>query len=208
VSLANRGPKALTCGDNCRKDRSRRLKRQKSEAGRIEQLTPEQRELTEITRGERDDVAHRIVQEELRPVVREAITEDVMRSIQEFVGLSPKAVKALTEDLESEDVTIRQRAYTLWAKLTIGHPALVTRDDDPNQKQLIVNFELPRPDDPEPIEAEVVPEAAANEGERACDLCGELRREEEFVDGSDRCRYCWEQQRAEVAAKFALDDAD
>jgi hypothetical protein len=169
----------------------------KRESGEARALPEHQKVLQEAVRGESEDVLPEVVKEELRPVVREAITEDVMRGIQEMVRLTPKAVEALTQDLESDDAVIRQRAYTLLIKYTVGHPAIINRDDDPDQKQLIVNFELPRPDAPAPaIESVVV-------GQSICDLCGEEKPLDQFVDGSERCRSCWETQKAKVAERFA-----
>lgn len=158
--------------------------------------------LAEAVRDVRDEVVSDLVQREIQPVVREAITEDVMRSIADLVALTPDVVSAIAEDLHSDDATIRQRAYTLVAKWTIGHPAIINRDDDPAQKQLIVNFELPRPEAPEPVpvEAEVSPAGA-----RPCDVCGEDKTEDAFVDGSDRCRDCWAKQRQLVEERFGAD---
>ena len=134
------------------------------------------------------DVTREIVKEELRPVVRAAITEEVLRSIQDLVGLAPRVVELLAQDLESTDPNVRQKAYTLIAKYTLGHTAIVTPEDQ-GSGQLVVNFNMPRPD-AEPqydTDGEVVQEI---ESERQCAFCDETKPLDKFVAGSDRCWEC------------------
>lgn len=153
-----------------------------------------QKVIEEVVRGERDDVAERVVKEELRPVVREAITEDTLRAIQDLVALTPKVVDAIREDLASDDAVIRQRAYSLVAKYTIGHPAVVKSGEENDSKQIIVNFALPRPGD-EPVDAEATAVELEAEDFRQCDLCGADKPVTDFVAGSSRCASCHEQQQ-------------
>jgi hypothetical protein len=129
--------------------------------------------------------------EELRPIVREAITEEVLRSIDQLVALTPQAITALEADLESDDGLVRQKAYTLLLKYTVGNAA-ITSEDQPTG--LVVNFELPRPgrvaqEDDLPAEAEEL---------RQCLVCSEEYPTTEFVSGSDRCVTCHEQFQAKV----------
>lgn len=170
-----------------------------------------QKELEVRVRDEVNDAIGDAVSEELKPVVREAITEDVLRAVQELVGLTPTVVAAIREDLASDDATIRQRAYSLVAKYTIGHPAIVRPEDDGGGQQLVVNLGLPRPE-PEVrttrIEPEVldVPEDAAIET-KECDKCRADKPVEQFVAGSDRCRECFDQQQAEARKMISGDDS-
>lgn len=197
ASLATRAGTAKTCGESCRKTRSRRLRRQKVEAGRVQSLTDEQRVVSEVVRGERDDVVDRIVEDELRPVVREAITEDVLRAIRDFVALTPDVVRALAEDLQSEDKILRHKAAALIAKYTLGNPAVAGRPNEELERELVINFDLPRP---EVVDSPVVHEIEP--GERPCDICGAFKSDEQFVDGSDRCVDCWNESRAKVLERF------
>lgn len=196
-SLAGRSRTAKTCSDTCRTARSRRMKRVHQEP----ELPPHQRAITQVVRHEAPDIAHKVIQQEIAPVVREAMTEDVLRSIHDLVGLAPTAVAALHEDLGSDDPVVRQRAYTLALKYTIGHPALIQpKDADPNQ-QLVVHFNLPRPDQNASASESIVDAVVE---ERACDECGELKTE--FVGASDRCTDCYTARREAVLAQFG-DDA-
>jgi len=138
------------------------------------------------------------MKDELTPIVREAINEDVLRAIEGMVGLTPAAVAALEEDLASEDSTIRQRAYSLVIKYTVGHPALV-KDDITKNQQMTVNFNLPRPNQ-EDIDAATVPE----DDLRLCDMCREPKRwPDEFEAYSTRCTACHEEFTAKIRAQFA-----
>lgn len=208
-SLAGRKANTKTCSAECRSKRSRRL-RGLTKSHRAEALlSPEVRELAQVVRGERGDVVDEVVKEELRPVVREAITEDTMRAVADLIALAPAAVSALREDLASDDATIRQRAYTLVTKYTIGHPAIVRPPEEESDKQLVVHFNIPRPDTstdtstdtsaPEIAESLVgtVIEESTDET-RQCDMCGEDRPLDQFVSGSYRCHSCYaaQQQRA------------
>ena len=144
-------------------------------------------------------MARRVAEEELRPVVREAITEDVLRGIQRLIQLTPDVVAKLEEDLHSDDATVRQRAYTLITKYTLGHPALVRPEDEEGGKELTVHFAMPRPEEPEPIDAPAVELEAGPT--TVCDMCGDEKPDEEFVAGSSRCRSCYESAQ-EAAKKF------
>lgn len=139
----------------------------------------------------RTDVTREIVKEELRPVVRAAITEEVLRSIQDLVGLAPRVVELLAEDLESTDSIVRQRAYSLVAKYTLGHTAIVTPDQE-GKGQMVVNFHMPRPDDEPRVEYDVDGEAVEvdQETERECAFCEETKSVDQFVTNSDRCLEC------------------
>lgn len=150
-------------------------------------LDPEQRELRSIVDHELEDQAREVAKEELRPVVREAMTEDVMKAIQSLVSLTPRVVDAISEDLDAEDPNVRQRAYTLIARYLFGKDTLVAPESD-TASGLVVHFQLPRPGDEEPTEGEEVVDV---EAVRTCDLCENEKPESQFVSGSDRCRDCF-----------------
>lgn len=202
----------LTCKPKCRKARSRRLKR---EAGELPWPDPDRQrknatppphhqKLAEAIRKDMPDAIHETLNEELRPVVREAITEDVLRSIHSAVGMVPSALAAIQEDLGSSDALLRQRAATLLLKYTLGHPALIPPEEADGGKQIIVNFEgMARP--AAPVSAEI--EATAQEVEveasvvhedgeqRECDSCKASKPDAEFVENSYRCIECFEKQQ-------------
>lgn len=198
--LSSRSVTSKTCSNACRLKRSRRLKRVKQDQADFEAAYPGDgaRAVADIVRRESYDTVMRVTQSEITPIVREALTEDVLRAVQAMIGLTPRAVQLLGEDLESEDATIRQRAYTLLIKYTAGHPALLQPKDADHGAQLVVQFGLPRPD----AEALVAPEAEVVE-DLTCDMCGEDKPATEFESGSLRCRPCFETWKATVLEQFA-----
>lgn len=156
-----------------------------------------QREITERVRGEQVDVAHKVIEEEIRPVVRESITADTLEAIGKMVALTPAAVAAIADDLASDDPVIRQRAYTLIMKYTVGHQAIVRPPEEEPGGNITVNFELPRPDtETQDVESEEVEEAVVM---KTCDSCGENKPESEFVANSDRCSNCYKVQQNRAA---------
>ena len=128
----------------------------------------------------------------------DAITEDTLRAIQKMLGLTERAVDLLQIDLEDEDPTIRQKAYALVMRYTVGHPALVQPADSAAGGQMVVNFNLPRPDDPSPGTGD----AEALEL-RTCDMCDEEKPTTDFVAGSSRCQECYERWRTTIIREFA-----
>lgn len=134
-------------------------------------------------------------------MVRAAITEEVLRSIQDLVGLAPRVVELLGQDLESSDPNVRQKAYTLIAKYTLGHNAIVTPEDQ-GGGQMVVNFHMPRPDDPEQLAYDVDGEAVEvdQDEDRQCAFCNETKPLEEFVANSDRCQSCHDKLHEQAEA--------
>lgn len=156
------------------------------------------RALYDIVQRKQTDVVKKVVEEQLAPIVRDALTEETLHAIKKLLGLTGAMVLALEEDLTSEDPVIRQRAYALGIKYTVGHPALVKSDDADGSKQINVHFGLPRPDAAatldDPQDAEVV---------KTCDLCNEEKVESEFVAGSDRCQPCADEWKRRITEQFA-----
>ncbi len=200
ASLEGKQPQTKTCSTNCRVKRSRRIKASRAKGGTNHGLNEHQAEISARVRGETADIAHRVIEEELRPVVREAITEETLRAISDMVGLAPRAVEKI--GAESEDSTVRQRAYSLITKYTVGHPSIVKPEETDSNQQLNINFQLPRPTDDasEVIEVESAVELEDDGETRACDLCGEDKTVTQFVAGSDRCVACFDQQQERAKA--------
>ena len=143
----------------------------------------------------------KVMKEQLEPVVREALTEDVLRAVQEMLGLTPLAVSALHEDLQSSDVTVRQRAYSLLIKYTVGHKALISTDDLDDNKQLIVNFNLPRPSEEDVVATDL--EASEIQESQVCDVCNQEKPSDQFEAGSSRCQQCHESRKAAILEMYA-----
>lgn len=200
------GRQKFTCKDGCRAARSRRLKRISQDNGRMAELPPHQQAVAEAVRVEAPDIAHRVIQEEIRPVVREAMTEDVLQAINAMVGLAPQAIGALAVDLASDDSKVRQKAYDLWLRYTVGHTAIVRPEDSGDDKNLVVHFNLPRPDQEALAtrgrEAQEESESDAHEV-RTCNLCGEDKPVEQFIAASDRCEDCHDKMARKVEELLA-----
>jgi hypothetical protein len=198
--ISGRSVTSKTCSSRCRNKRSRRIRRENRDAQQfIEQHHDGAQEIRAIVRHEAPDEIKKVMNEELRPIVRESLTEDVLRAISDMIGLTPRAVAALSRDLESEDPLMRQRAYSLCIKYTIGHPALLQRDDTDAGKQLTVNFGLPRPDEQPEQQADAEAEA---EELALCDMCQAMKPVSEMVAGSTRCQECFEDWKANIIEQF------
>lgn len=209
-SLEGLAASAKTDSPKCRSARSRRIGRIKKQNAETAHLDPEQRELRSIVENELEDQAKEVAREELRPVVREAMTEDVMRSIQSLVSLTPRVVEAISEDLDAEDPNVRQRAYSLIARYLFGKDTLVAPQDG-SPSGLVVNFQLPRPGDEATVDSETTgPDAIIDANEvRTCDLCEQEKPVSEFVSGSDRCQTCFDNLQAKTAELLdKQDDSD
>lgn len=199
ASLKGKAPSAKTCSVNCRSARSRRRKGLNDDL----EVQAAERTVAQIVQREGEDVVMRMLKQELQPVVREAITEEVMRAISNLVSLTPQAVVALAADLESDDAVLRQRAASLVVRYTIGHPALVKPAEDEAQPFQVI-FQLPRPADSgeAPAADQIEADAEVIEETRICDTCGKEKAAAEFVGGSDRCQSCFDEIRARVLKEF------
>lgn len=190
--MAGRRIDSLTCGKSCRQKRARRLRSQKREQAQMDRAPAAVRTISEMVRRYQPDEVKNVLHEELRPIVREALTEETLRAIQRLLGLTDRAVQVVQEDLESEDPALRSKAAALLLKYTVGHPALVKADDADGSKQIVVNFALDRPDTVELADAE----SEVTEM-RTCDLCDTEKPATEFVGSSERCMQCqdeWKQR--------------
>lgn len=188
-SLAGKKISAKTCSASCRRSRSRRVQRARKNAiaSRKRPGSIEIQELEQLANDEVTDIARDIVRDELTPVMRDALTDEVMYSIRDMVMLGPKMVAAVSRDMESMDSVVRQKAYTLWAKYTLGNPVLAPAEA--TQKPMTVVFNgMPRPEtEAAPIVEEPID---TNVDMRTCVVCSRNKLAEEFVQHSERCIDC------------------
>ncbi len=213
-----------TCGtDVCRQRRVQRLRREeKSGIGPAERAARDA-EIREIADSEALGIARDIMREELAPVVREQLSEDVLSAIGDMVALTPLLVTALADDLVAEytethtdpegfvtettrtDYKRRAAAVALLAKYTIGSPALAPQPEAADAQPLQVNFfGMPRPawdaegtavSPTDDTSSFVLPAAAgAHAPGTPCDVCG--RTDVPFVEQSTRCADCHAEIRA------------
>jgi hypothetical protein len=180
-------PRRKTCSPAHRQARSRRLKAIKKRAAA---MTPEQKDIAARIDGSIDDVTHKVVEEEIRPMVREALTQEVFDSIQQMTRLVPPVIQSLQQDLASDDDKVRQKASELVLRYTVGNTA-VLKDDPEKHQPLHINFALPRPGGNEELPA-IETEAVEY---RECDMCHEDKPVSDFVENSLRCVDCFNKQQ-------------
>lgn len=129
-----------------------------------------------------------VMAEEVRPVVREELAGRVLEQIDRLITLTPEALDALYEDLKGSDAVLRQRAYTLLLKYTVGSP-LASDAETTDEKNLVINVGMPGP---ESVEAEVIEM-------KTCDVCLEEKPEDQFEGNSERCVQCFTEARDRAA---------
>lgn len=217
ASLAGHGPLAVTCSNKCRQTRARRQRRDNKKARELQASTnATAAEVRQMVRNEAQGAVATVLNQELAPIVREAIDDEILAAIDRLVNLTPQAVAVLAADLESTvtytdpkdpdgviempDATRRSRAAQLVMKYTVGHPALAPAPA--GVSGLVVNNYLPRPEDDGANESLV----ADAEEMRRCDVCGVDKPERDFVvPGSVRCTACHNELRQKALEKFAAD---
>lgn len=194
-SLKDRGPRAITCGDKCRQDRSTRLR---ASAPLADGHTD-----TRERRAARK-AAHDATVEVLKPIIREALTEEALRGIKELLALTPAAVNALSDDLQGDDPVLRQRAAAIVVKYTAGNSALVQPEDTDGSQQIVVNFALPRPDATATADGPLPIVEGEGDELRTCKACGAEKLASEFAEESSRCLACHESLRQKVLGRAGV----
>jgi predicted nucleic acid-binding Zn ribbon protein len=199
-------PERKTCSDPCRSKRSRRLRRERKAnalaALEHTRLAEHQQALADVVAGKVPDVANEVMKEELRPIVRDSITGDVLNSLKALVGLAPQAIAALALDLQSPDDQRRQKAYELWFRYTVGQQKLHSPDDAADgARNISIHFDMPRPDDGS--EEAITDEAVEL---RECEHCAIEKPLHDFIEGSTRCQLCHESLLADVQAVLGEDE--
>lgn len=195
-------PIAKTCSNACRKSRGRRIARDKKRAGAANALPDHQKVIADVTRGIAPDVAHEVAKEEIRPIVREALTQDVLHAIGQLVNLTPLAVNALAQDLVSQDDKLRQKATELLLRYTVGHPAIAPTQQNHQQPMQVV-LTWPGQEQTAAVAAGTAPELAAPaEDVVECMECHEHKPRAAMYLDSERCKDCHEAVLAKVREKF------
>jgi hypothetical protein len=186
----------LTCSVKCRSARARRLKREAAKRGGDKRSAHVQEVSDALKDG---DALHEAAVDEFRPLVREAMTDDVLRGIDLLIKATPLALAALQADLTNSDDAIRQRAYTLLLKYTMGNPSVAPPSQQAAPAGLTVQFNLPRPGD-DPAATSSTP--ATSSELRTCDDCGTEKPDSEFEGASNRCQVCHDGMRGLLKQRF------
>lgn len=192
--ISHRGTRARTCGPTCRKALERARDAQSALADVREETTPAK--ATSMVKREVEREVRAIV----KPVVREALTEDVLTSLQDLIRLTPAAVETLADHMQGDDPVLAQKAATTVMRYTVGHQALVT-PQEATAPQIVVNFDLPRPD---PQEAAYEPTDAIATETFECDICHDTYPTTERAGGADRCLSCHEARKQAVLEQYGL----
>lgn len=206
--------KHTACSAKCRVRKHRRIAANKAVAPEVQERIQERTRLANAAAQEGAlDIARDIIAQELRPVVRESLTDAVMQSISDLVELTPLMVAALKDDLVAQDpvfdsdfepvldengvqrvkvdTTRRSRAVALVAKYTLGAPGLAPQPQVQTAPISVSFGELPRPD------------WEAPPPDRVCDECQLLLSPAAFDGSAPRCREC--QSAIAVAAREVFD---
>lgn len=150
-----------------------------------------------------------VVKDELRPIIREQLTEDVTRGIGELVGLLPTAIQQLKADmLQKDDPELAHKAATLVMRLTVQNSSVAPPSQEQVPAPMQVHFNVPR-SDPGATPAELDPDPegftdalVVEEPERQCMECHNYKPADAFVGNSDRCEACDEALRKQVLERF------
>lgn len=126
------------------------------------------------------------------PVVREALTENILGSIRSMVFLMPQAIEALHNNLINGDVDQKQKAATTLLRYTMGNPSVAPPSLEASPAPLQVLFNVPLsgslPAAPDDLIEGAEPDEAAELKE--CMECHQHKPLSAFVGRSDRCKDC------------------
>jgi hypothetical protein len=180
----------------------------------------------EVTQAVQTEVA-----EQVAPIVREALTEDILVQIQRFVHLIPAALDAVEKNLADEDADVRQKAATTLLRYTMGNPSVAPPSLEQTPAPLQIVFPIPRANSIGPARgggiqpllsatpASAMPAAGmpvldvdpAQDDidtctKRTCMECSLDKCEDEFVGSSFRCKDCDRQLQERVMGEFGKVD--
>jgi hypothetical protein len=179
------------CSATCR---SRRKRRRDSEAA-------SGRSTSKLVTDDAERAAREALRKHIEPVVKEAITDELVQRIHDMIGGVPDAIDAVLEDISPQpddegnltdaQLDRRQRAYTQLLKLTAGNSNLVPDINADKQRDLTVIFggAMARTGGDSDTDAPGVIES------KECDACHTAKPLSEFVGSSDRCKVCFKEMQ-------------
>lgn len=157
-----------------------------------------------------DEIGHKVIAEELRPMIRQALTDNVLDALTKLVGITPDIVARLAEDVNDTDPIVRQKAYGLVLRYVLGHGAVQPKDEAERATMTVLFESMPRPDaiSPEPSqlpEPAVEVEAADVDEVKQCEDCEVDKPVSEFDNDAPRCRQCVAEYKARRVEEFRLE---
>lgn len=196
-SLRGLSSQAKTCSGACRSRRADRIKRAREKGGAMTPYDEQLQAANQAVRGKTKSAAHEVLKEELRPIVREALTDDVLKGLGDLVEMVPDAVALLAQQIQSADELVAQRAATLIMKYTLGNQAIAPASAEQAPAPMQVVFAMPRPGDAAPTQIEAQAEELVT-----CAECAVEQPKSSMVANSERCQACHDEVQARVAARF------
>lgn len=188
---------AKTCSLHCRQARARRRKAKRKETSAIGAAA---RAIPQEWKDALEDVGHEVMADELRPIVREELlTPEAVESLGELVGLLPNMISALATDLQDRDPTVRQKAYTLGLRYTLGHEKVLPSDAQHGSNLTVVlgaGMVPPSADTSPPVESTAEEERLDT---RICDTCEQPKPLDEYIGTAMRCNSCVAELRERAA---------
>lgn len=156
-----------------------------------------------------DEIGHKVIAEELRPMIRQALTDNVLDALTKLVGITPDIVARLAEDVNDEDPVVRQKAYGLVLRYVLGHGAVQPKDEAERATMTVLFESMPRPapdaTSPEPPQLpEPAVEVEADEL-KPCEDCNVEKPVTEFDNDAPRCRQCVAEYKAKRVEQFGLE---
>lgn len=201
------GRQRVTCSKRCRQRRSERRKTERERAARARSRagsqSPYEAELQDLqaaaAKGAKA-LLPEVMRDELRPIAREAITEDVVRGIAGMMALTPEAILTLKRQLQSDDDQVSNRAAALILRYTLGHSSVAPPPTTPAQGGMTVVFNVPQSGSDPAVEAEAIEVPA--DAEKVCMECSAHKHPSEFYAESDRCNVCHERITTEALERY------
>lgn len=228
---------AKTCCEAHRKRRQRRKEKQGQDFTEydvdISATTAAMEQAAQHALDDLPAVARELLAAEMQPIVREALTGEVLQSLSAMLGMMPLVQAALTDDLtaltmvwndegcplmEADGVTPalvpdydrRQKAVAMVLKYTVGQPGLAPQPDAPEAAGVTVVFsgmgEPAITSSAVDLGEERLAELESGES-RQCDICELVKPKAEFVGASSRCEDCQDKLRSRVDASVAAMEA-
>lgn len=189
--------RAKTCSARCRQQLSREKRRSESNNRRgaaAERWAPQH----QAEEADKEQIIKDLFKEELRPYVREQITEGTIKGIAALVTLMPELVDSLRADLQSIDPVARGRAQQILSKYTMGF--MDPKAEAATRPLTIHMGSMPQPGD-EKFDAA---DAIATGVQQECETCHEIKDLSHYDAGATLCNECLAERKASAMERYGV----
>ncbi len=140
-------PRSLYCKDSHRAAWHNKLKREKERARAKHQVTPEHVKKIKALAFNNDEsemanLVRSVFEESVRDEINQHVRDNLLGLTEVLVDMAPEAIRALQEDLSSEDDYVRSRAYALWFKYVMPMQKEAKSEEDNSPVQVILHTPL------------------------------------------------------------------